>query len=134
VVQRVQSEVIAPKTSTRRAPVRKRTVAPRAPMPPDDETAGRETDAIIARLDDALAKELEPDETEPHNLMDRVTGSFRRLSSVFGIGSQSRETTPPADDDAAEKDIDATIARLDAGIPDAMKDMSEILGRLRKAA
>jgi len=96
-------------------------------VPIDDETAGREIDAIIARLDAGLAREFEAAEPEPGDLMDRITGSFRR---VFGIG-QPRKADPPADDAAAEEEIDATIARVDAGIAQAKQEMDELLPKLR---
>jgi hypothetical protein len=97
--------------------------------PVDDETAEREIDAIIARLDVGLAREFEVARPEPGDLMDRITGSFRR---VFGIG-QPRKTQPPADDEAAEQEIDATIARVAAGIAQARREMEELLPKLRSA-
>jgi hypothetical protein len=103
--------------------------AQRNAMPNDDATAEREIDAIIARLDTGIASDFEAGSSEPANLIDRITGSVRR---VFGIGStHARKVGLPANDEAAEEEIDATIARLDAGIAQAKGEMDELLPKLR---
>ena len=99
----------------------------RRETPADDETAEREIDAIIARLDAGIAREYGAT-AKPENLVDRITGS---ISKVFGIGS--RKTEAPRDDAAAEAEIDAIIARLDAGITQAKREMDELLPKLRAA-
>src|ERR1700730_6610008 len=103
----------------------------RSATPIDDATAEREIDAIIARLDAGIAREFEASRPEPADLIDRITGSVRR---VFGIESpHTRKIDSPADDAAAEEEIDATIARLDAGIVQAKREMDELLPKLRAA-
>jgi hypothetical protein len=105
--------------------------ARRSAMPIDDATAEHEIDAIIARLDAGIAREFDASGPEPADLIDRIPGSVRR---VFGIESpDARKIDPPADDEAAEEEIDATIARLDAGIVQAKREMDELLPKLRAA-
>jgi hypothetical protein len=101
-------------------------------VPADNETAEREIDAILARLDAAIAQEHQTVTLsgEPEG---GISASLRRLASSWGFGSAGtqRKAVVPADDDAAEADIDATIARLDTGIAEAKAEMDDLLSRLR---
>ena len=83
MVQRVQSEAIRTPSKARRSAARMQRASQRSGTPPDDEWAEREIDAIVARLDIEIARERQPGDSQPRDLMDRITRPFQRLSSAF---------------------------------------------------